>query len=125
MDVNNNLMVLLNLNNSVDDRLNDNHHNVMLVLVLYLNQQNVKEHHVHLRKKNVQNNIDKTTTTIRSFSMRQKRDNIDIYEPNFLLEIFVLTIVSALEVDDDEGKNSLDKSRLTILSGSNCLNCGV
>jgi hypothetical protein len=48
MDVNNNLMVLLNPNNSVLDRLNDNHRNVMLVLVLYLNQQNVKEHHVHL-----------------------------------------------------------------------------
>jgi hypothetical protein len=36
-----------------------------------------------------------------------------------------VTIVSALDVDDDEGMNSLDRSRLTILSGSNCLNCGI
>lgn len=48
------------------------------------------------------------------------RDNIDMYEP-----ILVLMIVSALEVDEDEGKKSLDRSRLTIFNGSNCLNCGT
>jgi hypothetical protein len=34
-------------------------------------------------------------------------------------------IVSALDVDDDEGKKSLDISRLTIFNGSNCLNCRI
>jgi hypothetical protein len=42
-----------------------------------------------------------------------------------LLEIFILIIVSALDVDGDEGKNSFDKSLLTIFNGSNCLNCGM
>ncbi len=91
----------------------------MQVLVLYLNQQNVKEHHVHLWRKN---NVYKTTLTQQGswLFFFFLRDNIDIYEP-----ILVWIIVSALDVDDDEGKNSLDKSRLTIFNGSNCLNCGI
>jgi hypothetical protein len=36
-----------------------------------------------------------------------------------------VTIVSALDVDDDEGKHSFDTPRLTIFNDSNCLNCGV
>ena len=34
-------------------------------------------------------------------------------------------MVSALEVDEDDGRKSFEISRLTIFNGSNCLNCGV
>ena len=116
------------------DRWNNSHHNVMRVLVLYLNQQNVMEHHVHLGKY-----IETTWTTLTTAattkardarvyfhqSTRQHLDNIYRYEPNFLSKIFAFMIVSALDVDDDEGIYSLDISLLTILSGSNCLNCNV
>ena len=92
----------------------------MQALVLYLNQHNASEHHVHLgererKTKLTKQHRDKDNEKGRC-STRQYRE---IYEPSF-----VLIIVSALDVDDDEGKNSLERSRLTIFNGSNCLNCG-
>jgi hypothetical protein len=45
-------------------------------------------------------------------------------QPRLFL-IATVMIVSALDVDDDEGIYSFDRSRLTIFNGSNCLNCGA
>lgn len=70
-------------------------------------------------KQNARDNIETTTrTTAREGGTRRYLAD----EPSLLSGMRAFMIVSALDVDDDEGMCSLDTSRLTTFSGSSCLN---
>jgi hypothetical protein len=84
-----------------------------------LNQENRSDHHVHLEK-----NTRQHKQSTRQYRKEQHLDNEFVSQPRLFL-IATVTIVSALDVEGDEGINSLDTSRLTIFNGSNCLNCGI
>ena len=95
MDENNNSMVSMNLNNCEYDRSKNTLRNEILVLVLYSNQQNVKDHHVHLEDTKTTMNINDETNNETTLFFRAN-------EPR-LCFMATVTMVSALDVEDDEG----------------------